>query len=56
MKLVRRLTIGLLIIISINASAQTSQDSKSDSYRMKKEQKRTAKYFHDYTLFGERIK
>ena len=35
MKLVRRLTIGLLIIISINASAQTSQDSKSDSYRMK---------------------
>ena len=35
MKLVRRLTIGLLIIISINASAQTSQDSKSDNYRMK---------------------
>jgi beta-glucosidase len=35
MKLVRRLTIGLLIIISTNASAQTSQDSKSDSYRMK---------------------
>ena len=35
MKLVRRLTIGLLIIISINATAQTSQDSKSDSYRMK---------------------
>ena len=35
MKLLQRLTIGLLIVTSFNVAAQTSQDTKSDSYRMK---------------------
>ncbi len=34
MKLLQRLTIGLLVIASLNVAAQTSQDAKSDSYRM----------------------
>src|SRR5262245_38726115 len=32
MKLIQRLTIGLLIIISANASAQTSQDAKMKAF------------------------
>jgi len=35
MKLLLRLSLGLLIITSLNVAAQTSQDAKSDSYRMK---------------------
>ena len=35
MKLLRKLSLGLLIITSLNVAAQTSQDTKSDSYRMK---------------------
>ncbi len=35
MKLLLKLTIGLLIVTSFNAAAQKSQDIKSDSYRMK---------------------
>ncbi len=35
MKLLLRLSLGLLIITSLNVAAQTSQDTKSDSYRMK---------------------
>ena len=35
MKLLQKLTIGLLIVTSLNVAAQNSQDTKSDSYRMK---------------------
>jgi beta-glucosidase len=35
MKLLLGLSLGLLIITSLNVAAQTSQDTKSDNYRMK---------------------
>ena len=35
MKLPQKLLIGLLIVASVNLAAQTSQQAKSDSYRMK---------------------